>query len=367
MPELAPLFPVNREHLETLSDETGIMQHAIGRRPDPGHGYCTDDVARALIVDLLHQRELGWQAVEASAWRSLRFLLDAFDPTIGRFRNFRGIDGRWLDSPGSQDANARAILALGESIARAPEGRLREAAIALFERALPATSALTDLRPRAAVLLACEAAVRGGLGGETLRTYRKVANDLWLTFETRSLSPEWPWPETVLTYENALPARALIIGGERLGHPGMVRAGRRVLDWLIETQTAPGGHLTPVGNDGWWLRDGARAQCDQQPIEATTLLLAAAAGYEATSDDCYREAMEMAYAWFLGANDRAARIAVPERGGCHDGLTPSGVNENQGAESTLMWLIALEEIRSLRLSACVPVTMPRAVSVAPSR
>ena len=122
MGELAPLYPVSREHFNTLSDETGIMQHAIGRRPDPAHGYCTDDVARGLLVDLVHLPELGWQAVDVSVRRSLRFLVDAFDPALGRFRNCRGSDGRWLDSTRSQDAHARAILALGELIARAPQG-----------------------------------------------------------------------------------------------------------------------------------------------------------------------------------------------------------------------------------------------------
>ena len=129
MGELAPLYPVSREHFNTLSDETGIMQHAIGRRPDPAHGYCTDDVARGLLVDLVHLPELGWQAVDVSVRRSLRFLVDAFDPALGRFRNCRGSDGRWLDSTRSQDAHARAILALGELIARAPQGTLRDVAI----------------------------------------------------------------------------------------------------------------------------------------------------------------------------------------------------------------------------------------------
>jgi hypothetical protein len=356
MGELAPLYPVSREHFNTLSDATGIMQHAIGRRPDPAHGYCTDDVARALLVDLVHLPELGWQAVDVSVRRSLRFLVDAFDPALGRFRNCRGSDGRWLDSTRSQDAHARAILALGELIARAPQGTLRDVAIPLFERALPGASELNALRPRAAVLLGCDAAIRGGLGGETLRTYRMVANELRVSFDGRSLRSEWPWPEPVLTYENALPARALIIGGQRLGHVGMIRIGCRLLDWLIEAQTSPRGHLTPVGNHGWWRRDGARAQFDQQPIEATTLLLAAAAAYEATGEDRYRAVMEMAYGWFLGANDVAARVAEPERGACHDGVTSSGVNENQGAESTLMWLIALEEIRSLRQRISVQST-----------
>ncbi len=122
----------------------------------------------------------------------------------------------------------------------------------------------------------------------------------------------------------------------------------RVLDWLIGVQTAPEGHLSPVGNLGWWPRDGARAQFDQQPIEAATLLHAAAAAYETTGGGRYREAVELCYGWFLGANDTGARVADPERGACHDGLTPRGVNENQGAESTLAWLAALAAIRRLR-------------------
>jgi hypothetical protein len=124
-----------------------------------------------------------------------------------------------------------------------------------------------------------------------------------------------------------------------------------VLDWLIELQTTPRGTFSPIGNRGWLPRDGARARYDQQPIEATTLLLAASAALAATGRPRYRTAMEMAYAWFLGANDLGVPVAVPERGACFDGLTPGGVNENQGAESTLMWLVALEEIRMARRSA----------------
>jgi hypothetical protein len=104
--DLKPLYPVSRRHLETLTDATGIMQHAVGRRPNPEYGYCTDDVSRSLTVDLLHRRELGWAAVSASAWRSYRFLADAFETSTGRFRNVRAIDGTWLDSPGSEDAHA---------------------------------------------------------------------------------------------------------------------------------------------------------------------------------------------------------------------------------------------------------------------
>src|SRR6266516_7073448 len=137
MSDETPLYPVHREHLEVLTDDVGVMQHAIGATPDPMHGYCTDDVARALQVDLLHQRELGWQAVTASAWRSFRFLDEAFDRATGRFRNFRGLDGSWLEGVASEDSQGRAMLALGSTIASAPDRAMVGAASSLFAQALP--------------------------------------------------------------------------------------------------------------------------------------------------------------------------------------------------------------------------------------
>ena len=358
MSDLEPLYPVSRRHLETLTDATGIMQHAVGRRPNPEYGYCTDDVSRSLIVDLLHWRELGWAAVSASAWRSYQFLVDAFETSTGRFRNVRAIDGTWLDSPGSEDAHARAVLALAESMVDAPDGRFREAASALFARALPATLELRALRPRSSALLACDAALHAGGTGQIVPAYRRLSVGLGEAFEAQALTAGWPWPEFVLTYENAIVARAMITGGTRLGAAEMVRLGCHVLDWLIEVQTASDGHLTTIGNKGWWPRDGVRARFDQQPIEATALLLAAEVAWEATHADRYRRAAEAAYAWFLGRNDLGRAIADPQEGGCRDGLTRVGMNHNQGAESTLMWLTALEHVRGMRGRVGLEVASP---------
>jgi hypothetical protein len=368
--DIEPLYPVSRRHLETLTDATGIMQHAVGRRPNPEHGYCTDDVSRSLAVDLLHRRQLGWAAVSESAWRSYRFLVDAFETSTGRFRNFRAVDGTWLDSPGSEDAHARAVLALAESMVDAPDGGFREAVSALFARALPATLELRALRARSSALLACDAALHSGGAGEIVptyqivQTYQRLAVGLREKLEGGAVTAGWPWPESVLTYENALVARAMITSGKRLGAPEMVRVGCRVLDWLIEAQTASDGHLTTIGNQGWWPRGGVRARFDQQPIEATALLLAAEVAWEATHADTYRRAAEAAYAWFLGGNDLGVAIADPQEGGCHDGLTPVGVNHNQGAESTLMWLTALEHLRGMR--GCVNLKGESADPVAAS-
>jgi hypothetical protein len=346
VPEPAPLHPISRRHLEVMTDGVGIMQHAIGSWPDPAHGYCVDDVARALQLDLLHGRTLGWTAVEHSAWRGLRFLDDAFDASRGRFRNFRSIDGSWIGGIGSDDSYGRAIHALGDTIATAPDRALVARAAALIDHALPAARELTSPRAEASVVLGCAAILGSIPGGRPAAMLTLLATRLHDRFRRHS-TPDWPWPEVSVAYENALLPRALIIAGRILESEPMVDRGLRSLDWLIDAQTAPKGHLSPVGNT-WWARDGEMSHFDQQPIEATTLLLAAEAAHSVTGGARYAATMERCFAWFLGANDLGLYVADPARGACCDGLTPQGVNVNKGAESTLMWLTALEHIRAFR-------------------
>ena len=349
---LARLYPISRRHLDALTGELGILQHAVGSRADPDHGYCVDDVARALEVDLLHGDRVGWDAVSASAWRSLRYLEDAFDEATGRFRNFRAVDGSWAPGPGSEDSFGRAMLALGKAVAIAPEGGLVERANLLFGRALPQAARVRSPRAAASVILACVAAP----DPNRTAVMRTLATDLHARFRSFA-RPGWLWPEPVLTYEAALLPRAMIVAGHALSARSMMAIGLQVLDWLIEGSTAPDGRLSPVGN-GWWACRGVRSQFDQQPIEATSLLLAAQAAFAATGRDRYRETMERAYAWFLGANDGRVQLADPARGACRDALTADGANQNEGAESTLMWLIALELIRASRSAGRSTPTRP---------
>jgi hypothetical protein len=299
-----------------------------------------------LQVDLLHRWELGWPAVADSAWRGLRFLSDAFDPTTRRFRNFRSVDGSWLDGAASEDSQGRAMLALGDTIAGSPDARMVESATALFERALPAARGLRALRAQASVLLGCAASAIGAPNSEAAVGFRPMAEQFSARF-SRPLDPAWPWPEAMLTYENALPARALIVAGQTLSSDEQIDTGLQVLDWQLDVQTATDGHLSPIGN-GWWPRGGAMSRFDQQPIEATALILAAQAALLVTADERYRTAIEGAYAWFLGGNDLGLDMADPARGAGFDGLTARGINTNQGAESTLMWLIAAEQVRLSR-------------------
>ena len=356
--EPAPLHPVSRRHLDELRGELGILQHAIRSKPDPAHGYCVDDAARALEVDLLHARQLGWHAVADSAELSLRFLESAFDESTARFRNFRDIHGAWMGGPGSNDCVGRAMLALGETIASVPDDAMRARAIDLFGRALPAASKVKSPRAAASLILGLvavtNAATKAGstepalaeLAPKARMLLGQLATDLHARF-LWSAAPGWPWLEPLVTYENALLPRALIVAGGILQADVMLRIGLQVLAWLVDVQTSTEGHFSPIGN-GWWARGSERSQFDQQPIEATATLLAAEAALAATGDPRYRVVMELAYGWFLGRNDLGLTVAVPSTGGGRDGLTPKGVNPNQGAESTLMWLMAAEHIRALR-------------------
>ena len=334
-----------------MTGPLGIWQHARGIVPDEAFGTCTDDVARALTVDLLHRRSLGWEAVSPSARRSLAFLLAAFDESTGSFRNFRGADGTWLDSGGSQDTQGRALLAIGIAAREAPEVVMRLEAQALVRAALPGALHLTSPRAIASAILGCDAALAAGMTGDVERTFAHLVGRLRRAFSALDLDGDWPWPEETLTYENALLPHALIVSGRRLGDIRLRSVGLYVLDWLIAAQTSRSGMFTPIGNDGWWPRGSTRSRFDQQPIEATALILAAAAAFEATEDAGYCRAAEAAYAWFLGDNESGLVVADVVTGGCCDGLSEDHVSGNQGAESTLMWLTALETMRQLRTLA----------------
>jgi hypothetical protein len=236
------------------------------------------------------------------------------------------------------------MLALGVAIAGAPDRDMATAARTLFQRALPGAVGLTALRARASVLLGCVSAMTSERDSRTETICRRLAASYAFAFGGAE-SAAWPWPEPRLTYENALLVRALIVAGDALGDQSSVKIGLQALDWLIANQVSSAGHFAPIGN-GWWPNGGPKSRFDQQPIEATSLLLAAESALAVTGADRYRIAMDRAYAWFLGDNDLGLVVAQSHRGAAFDGLTPSGVNTNQGAESTLMWLMAASRMHA---------------------
>ncbi len=344
-PAGSPPPGVVRIHLDELTGPFGIYQHANGQAPNPGHGCCTDDVARAAIVDVLHGRVLGRSAVAGSLARGLQFLIEAVVPATDRFRNFRDADGNWLERVGSTDAHARAVQALGIIAGDAADDPTSMIAGRLLEQVLPVSLELHALRPWAHVILGCIAALAGPRPAPAARiVLEELAGRLFDAFEATDM--DWPWPEPVVTYENAILAQALVAAGDWLRYPRMVERGLLTLDWLIDAQTAPAGHLDLVGNRGWWWRGSMPARFDQQPIDAAALVEACAAAWRITASPVWLTEMLRAYAWFSGSNAVGIAVADPARGGCGDGLGALGVNANQGAESTLAWLSATEWVRA---------------------
>lgn len=341
-------LPVARDHLGRIRDRVGVIQFAVGREPDRRHGYCVDDVARALRVDLRHLALEPSAATAAAIWTDLRFLAAALDADTGRFRNFRTDAGQWPEVMGSEDAHGRAIHALGEAVL-CPDRAIAAEARSLLNCALPGVAKFGWARPLAYSILGCAAALADAGSSRAARRVLTATLERLeeMVARARDLDPDWPWPEDRCTYDNGVIAEALITGGATLERQHSISLGLALLRWLFDAETAQEGWLRPIGNDGWWRPGSEPARWEQQPIEPASLTSAAVAARTVTGDRRWETLAERAHAWFLGANDLGLPLANPERGACHDGLGPRGINANEGAESTLAWLMTVERMRDL--------------------
>jgi hypothetical protein len=335
------------DHLRTLTDGVGILQHARYAVPDRHHGYCTDDNARALICALQAYRLTQADEVLELASTYLSFLHHAYNRETDRFRNFMSYDRRWLEEIGSDDCHGRALWALGIAVAEAPLVGLRAAALNLFEDAVRVAESLSAPRAWAFTLIGIHAYLKRYSGDSDARRIREsLANRLFDLFEDQA-TDNWPWPEEKLTYANARLPHALLMSGQWMQRGDMIETGLRSLEWLLHVKTAADGTLSPVGNNGWYHRDDHPARFDQQPIEVHTLLEACIEAFNVTAEPRWLIEARRCFDWFLGKNPLNKMLYDYETGGCRDGLQASGVNENQGAESTLAWLLSLLAIRSL--------------------
>jgi hypothetical protein len=323
-------------HLLRLSDDTGLFEHARFAVVRRECGYCTDDVARGLVVVC---REPGPPpSVNDLAGRYLTFLTHA-QAANGGFHNRLGFDRRWLDRPAFGDWWGRALWGLGTAAARSPVPWIREGALEAFDR-----SVATRTRAVRAMAFA-------GLGAaEVLRSYPEHAlaaallNDAAVAIGVPSPEADWPWPQAKLTYANAALAEVLIAAGDLLADRTRLDHGLALLGWLHEVQTND-GRLSVVAAAGWQRRS-PRTAFDQQPIEVAALADAFVTATGASGDGCWHAALSQAVGWFLGDNDASVVMWDPRTGGGYDGLTPHGPNLNQGAESTLALISTLQHGRS---------------------
>ena len=336
------------DHLSAMTDGTGILQHSRFTIPDRNHGYCTDDNARALMVALNAFAITKAPDTLALAKTYLGFLAHAFNPETGRFRNFMSYDRQWLEESGSDDSHGRALWGLGVAVKSAPHDTLRASAVDLFHQALPAAEELEYSRSCAFSLIGVCAYLERYSGDTAARRIgESLAETLYDRFVANSNDDDWVWGEDLLSYANAKLPHALLVAGSCFGRNDMVETGLRSLEWLIKVQTAEESFLTPVGNLGWYPRNGEKARFDQQPIEAHALVEACVQARNITGDEAWGVQARHCFDWFMGKNDLGEPLYDFQTGGCCDGLHPEGVNPNEGAESTLAWLLSLLAVRSL--------------------
>jgi glycosyltransferase involved in cell wall biosynthesis len=333
-------------HLLRMTDSTGLFQHAIFSVPNFSEGYCTDDNARAFILSVLLS-ELGEdpESVRALATTYAAFLNHAFDLKVRRFHNHLSFDRRWLDDQGSEDCQARALWALGVGVGRSPYRSFQIMAGQLFALALPALTEFTSPRAWAFGLIGIDEYLQRLSGDSLVNQTRETLTFRLMELLERNCHPDWCWFERDLSYDNAKLAHALVLSGRATGQGPVLERGLQALRWLTELQMSENGHFRPIGTNGFYGRGGTRANFDQQPIEAQSTVSACLGAYRATSDFWWYEQAQRAFDWFIGWNDLGLELYSPETGACRDGLHVDRVNGNQGAESTLAFLLSLAEMR----------------------
>jgi glycosyltransferase involved in cell wall biosynthesis len=338
------LPPLKLDHLHHMTDESGILQHAIFTIPNYLEGYTTDDNARALMVSALLEA-LGNEEAPELASRYLAFIWYAFNTETGCFRNFMDYQRRWLEVGGSDDSHGRTLWALGAVLGRSNMPGLQSMAGRVFEQALPAILNTTSPRAWAFALIGIHEYLQRFTGDRRASQVREELSGRLLALYQSHRSEKWRWYEDRLTYCNAALPHALLMCGQSIPNATMTETGLEALCWLADLQRADAGHFVPIGSNGFYLQDGERARFDQQPVEAQAMVSACLEAYRITGDKRWRKEARRAFEWFLGRNDLNLSVYDPTTGGCRDGLHPDRPNENQGAESTLAFLQALLELR----------------------
>ncbi len=344
------------DHFDRMTDDTGMLQHAIFTIPNRREGYTTDDNARALILAVQLEpsdknRSGDRASSSAAAGLCLSFLEHAFNPAKGRFKNFLRYDRRWSEPVGSEDSHGRALWALGTVLGRSHDQGFRGAAGRSFEFSLPAVLEFNSPRAWAYALLGIQEYLTAYPGDRDAQKVRSALSRRLLEMYESIRRPDWKWFENVVAYGNARLPQALLLVGSACSDDRMVSAGLEALDWLSQIQHCEvNGHFVPIGSEGFYRQNGQKARFDQQPLEAAGAVSASLQAFRITSDNRWRQEAWSAFNWFLGDNDLQRPLYDSVTGGCRDGLHPDRANENQGAESTLSFLMALLEMQSLQES-----------------
>jgi glycosyltransferase involved in cell wall biosynthesis len=333
-PGVAELHLANlrSEHLLTLVDDVGIVQHAHGIIPNRDSGYCVDDVARLAVVSLALARRGNEQIWTPILYRALAFLHAATGET--GMRNFMSYDRRWLDEPHVGDHVGRSVWALGEILATAWIPALVVPARDLLARQVDALGGEVSLRTAAYAVLGLSRLDADRLDPQAWQLLERLVEQLADAYE-RTATPDWSWFEDELAYDNARLSQALISGAEALGRDDLVERGLESLRWLGDESGLGDGYLCIAGHRGRRRGEAVEGTGDEQPLDAAAIVEAELAAYAVTRGPEHGRRAIHAFEWFLGRNRLQRPVYDFATGGCSDGLGSETLNDNEGAESTL--------------------------------
>lgn len=345
---------IKLDHLKILTDDTGLLQHARYNIPNRARGYCIDDNARGVIAVLTAQdKVLDSSILDGLISIYLSFLEYSFNEKTGRFKDFMTYERKWKEEVGSEDSHGRALWCLGFAVSKSKSESQVGMSLELFKQALSTIEDFTSPRAYAFALLGINSYRQRFSGDTTARHIEKELAERLLNMYKSNKTDDWPWIEDQLTYANGTIPHALILVGKEIERDDMLKAGLNMLNWLVQIQKDPAGNFVPIGNNGWYERNGKKAQFDQQPIEAEAMIEACVEAYNVTGDTAWIKEATRSFEWFLGRNDLQTSVYDYRTGGCCDGLQANGVNQNQGAESTLAWLLSLLTMYKLRSSQLI--------------
>ena len=340
-------FELGMSAIERMCDSTGMLQHSVFDVPDRRHGYCIDDNARALMLACRDPRMTGyWLPVFAA------FVDHGWNPETNRFRNFMGFDRSWRESAGSEDSCGRTVWSLGISAMTAPGRNTRDWARALYERVIEPLSKMRSPRAQAFMMLGTAPFAEDNPADPQPPQLLARWGDSLMGHWSEYRRAGWDWFEPVLAYDNARLPEALIRAGLAIGREDFIQRGLKGLQWLVDLQTTADGHFRAVGSDSFGRIYAPPLPFDQQPLEAWATVDACIAAFDATGDAAWQAVARNAYLWFLGKNELGLALGDIDTGECHDGLMPTGVNRNCGAESIIAFHFATIAIQRHRGNEC---------------
>jgi hypothetical protein len=330
---------VKLDHLFALTDHNAVLQHAKFSIPARKEGYTVDDNASALVFAVKAKAFWPSQAISELERKLISFLL-LMQAEDGKFHNLMDFSQRFVDSPTVGDHLGRAIWATGRVINSDLPNGMKNSARAIFDRALPWARDSSSPRTRAYACLGLCERIQVDSEDRNLKVNIASFADSLLGLYRANHGTDWKWFENILSYDNARLPQALLLAYRSSGTIEYLQVAEETFSFLQDTTTV-GGKFVPVGSRGWYVRGKERALYDQQPIEAGTMVEAAALSYEITGSEVYRRALRQALGWFFGQNTKSANVYDEATGACHDGITETGLNENQGSEATVSLLLAI--------------------------